>query len=133
MTHQHEDVEIHHDGDHQIIDVTVEDSDGSLVNLLGASAEWLLFESPVFDADDEAVLVKEGEEGETDEIEFTAPEDGELEVPIETGDTEGLVDWGEEFDEDVDDPSVDFHHRLRVTSDDGHRWTVLHGTFTIYR
>lgn len=136
MAHHNQDVEIHHEGDAHEIEVTVEHEDGSVVDLTTAEAEWLLLDSQ-FDDSEEALLSKDGVEDGTDNgITFPDPNDGVLLITIETGDTDGIVDWETDYDGDdigpSDTPHVDFHHRLRVTLD-GDRATVFHGTFSLYR
>lgn len=127
MAHQNQHVEIHHAGDAHDLDVTVEDDDGTLIDLTGADVEWLLFENEL-DADADAVLTKTGTEGgTTDGVTFTAPTNGELTVNIATGDTEGLVTWT-----DHGQTEAIYYHRLRVTIG-GDRATVFHGEFHIHR
>lgn len=135
MAHQEQHVETHHEGDAHEIEVTVETELGTLLDLSGGSAEWLLFETRQFAADVDAVLTKDDDDvGGQGGITFTTPEDGELTVKIDTGDTDGLVDWAALEAESEEDEvlETDFHHRLRVTVD-GDRATVMTGDFTINR
>lgn len=133
MAHQNQDVSVHHEGDGHELECTVENEDGIIIDISGGSATWLLFEDRR-DAvvDSNALLTKTGTDDSNNdsssEIYFETPEDGILIVNIDTGDTDGLVNWS-----DIDDDQpAEFHHRLRVTID-GHRATVLHGSFYIYR
>lgn len=128
MTHNRQNIDVHHEGDAHDIVVTVQYSSGTVVDLTGAQAEWLLKENPK-DDDASALLTKTGEQDVSEtEIEFTEPNEGELVIHIETGDTDGLVTWG-----DIGGTVKDFHHRLRVTDVDGNRVTTLTGNFEIHR
>lgn len=125
MTHKEQNVEQHHEGDHVELHITVTAEDGTVKDLTGASAEWLLMESES-DADADAVLTKSGTEGGTGEISFTDPVNGELMVEITTSETEGLVTWSE-----FPDNAKEFHHRVRVTDADGKRVTGFTGMFEV--
>lgn len=131
MAHELQDVEDHHEGDAARLDVTAQ-VDGEILDLTGASATWLLIEDEdeieETITEEHAKLVKSGEEGaDEEEIEFTDPPNGELEVAINTDDTAGHVNWAE-----TDEPA-EFDHRLRVTDAGDERTTQFTGTFEIYK
>ena len=143
MAHNDQHVDVHHAGDSHELRVTVENENEIPINLSEEEAEahWLLFESAGDSHDDLlAVLEKQATNDEfndeSDEIFFAEALAGHLIVNIDSGDTTNLVDWDaldtEADEEDVPVMSKSFHHRLRITVD-GHRATVLHGEFIIYR
>ena len=141
MAHNDQHVDVHHEGDAHELRVTIENENEIPVDLTGATAHWLLFDS-AGDAHDDllAVLEKQDTEDEFNdedsEVFFFDPTSGNLIVNIDTGDTTGLVDWDQlDLEADEDDVPIlekPFHHRLRVTVD-GNRATVLHGEFVVYR
>lgn len=127
MTHNEQNVDVHHEGDAHDLNVTVTESDGTPVDLTGASVEWLLKEN-VRDDDSAAVITKSGDEGTTpSDITFTDVSNGNLTIHINTDETTGLVDWTS-----VTSNTQSFHHRIRVTDAAGNRFTGFTGEFVIH-
>lgn len=106
--------------------------DGTVVDLSRMSAEWRLKES-LTDADADALVVKSGKQGvDEDQIEFTDPASGELEVIIESdptgGDTDGVLTNADGTR--AESQIFDWHFRVFDTA--GNRVTSETGDWLIY-
>ena len=93
---------------HQVIDVTIKDERGQLVNCSGASLKWV-----IADAANAAVLTKYTGDG----IRYIDASTGHAEITLTATDT--------------DMPSGEYRHELLLTDIDGHRYTVLIGALSI--
>ena len=93
---------------HQVIDVTIKDERGQLVNCSGASLKWV-----IADAANAAVLTKYTGDG----IRYIDASTGQAEITLTATDT--------------DMPSGEYRHELLLTDIDGHRYTVLIGALSI--
>lgn len=124
MPHNEQPVRGYHEGDALDLITTVTLEDGTVVDLTGASATWRLKE----DIKDREILVeKTGTQGgDESQIEFTQPQDGELTVHLETGDTNGFIGW-----DDIIGTQREFYHELQVTDSAGKRVKGFHGPFEI--
>ncbi len=101
------------EGDSKLIDVTVRDENGAVVDLSGFTIRWGM--SPVVEGGfaTPAVLTKEIGTG----IAVASPTSGVFEVTIDPGDTEAL--------------SGKYYHEAEVTDGAGNIATVLTGRITI--
>lgn len=97
-------------GDSKILEVTVKDSDGNIVNLTGASARWALGHT----AAGPVLASRDTTEGS---VTFTDAESGELEVEIQPEDTESLYGT--------------YYHEVEVTDPEGYISTVFSGQLKI--
>ncbi len=114
MPHNEQNIDQYHAGDALDIVCTVENDNGTTIDITNANdIRWLLKESST-DIDTDALLDKNLSGGG---IEITDGVAGEFVVHIETDDTSGMT--GQK------------HHRARLTDSNGDRSTVFHGTFTI--
>ena len=119
----------HHEGNAYAIPTTIQTTDGAPKNLVGAIADYYVKEDRS-DSDEFAIVHKSGEEGvDEDDIEFTAPGDGELIVFVDTDDTAGEIEWTDLPEGERE--SFDFWHRLDITDQDGNRVTVFSGDLEV--
>jgi len=93
---------------HQVIDVTIRDEHGQLVNCSGTALKWV-----IVDAANAMVLTKYTGDG----IRYIDASTGQAEIALTATDT--------------DMPSGEYRHELLLTDIDGHRYTVLTGIFNI--
>ena len=93
---------------HQVIDVTIKDERGQLVNCSGTALKWV-----IVDAANAMVLTKYTGDG----IRYIDASTGQAEITLTATDT--------------DMPSGEYRHELLLTDIDGHRYTVLTGIFNI--
>ena len=89
---------------HQVIDVTIKDERGQLVNCSGTALKWV-----IVDAANAMVLTKYTGDG----IRYIDASTGQAEIALTATDT--------------DMPSGEYRHELLLTDIDGHRYTVLTG------
>jgi len=89
---------------HQVIDVTIRDEHGQLVNCSGTALKWV-----IVDAANAMVLTKYTGDG----IRYIDASTGQAEIALTATDT--------------DMPSGEYRHELLLTDIDGHRYTVLTG------
>jgi hypothetical protein len=93
---------------HQVIDVTIRDEHGQLVNCSGTALKWV-----IVDAANAMVLTKYTGDG----IRYIDASTGQAEIALTATDT--------------DMPSGEYRHELLLTDIDGHRYTVLTGILNI--
>ena len=93
---------------HQVIDVTIKDERGQLVNCSGTALKWV-----IVDAANAMVLTKYTGDG----IRYIDASTGQAEITLTATDT--------------DMPSGEYRHELLLTDIDGHRYTVLTGILNI--
>jgi hypothetical protein len=119
MPHSNVDIEEqYHAGNTLYLRPTVRSSDNRVVDIRGASAVWVLYNDPAAPFESAAVE-KTTADGS---IRLTDPQNGELEIEVEAGDTEGLG---------APDGAV-WYHRCDLTDDRGDRSTIFHGKLPIY-
>lgn len=121
-------IEDHYESNARHLRTTVVDSNGVVVDLTGATAEYVIKDSEKTD-DVNAYLTLSGTQGGISSgITFDAdPTTGKLIVEIATGDTLGIVaDWSVEAGS-----SVTKYHRLDVTDSAGRKITGFVGDFEI--
>lgn len=97
-----------HRKNHQIIEVAIVDKSGAPINCAGASLQWV-----VVDASSDIVINKAIGDG----IKYIDASSGQAEITLTSDDT--------------DIPSGSYKHELLLIDIDGHRYTVLTGTFEI--
>lgn len=97
-----------HRKNHQIIEVAIVDKSGAPINCAGASLQWV-----VVDASSDIVINKAIGDG----IKYIDASSGQAEITLTSDDT--------------DIPSGSYKHELLLIDIDGHRYTVLTGTFDI--
>jgi len=97
-----------HRKNHQIIEVAIVDKSGAPINCAGASLQWV-----VVDASSDIVINKAIGDG----IIYIDASSGQAEITLTSDDT--------------DIPSGSYKHELLLIDIDGHRYTVLTGTFEI--
>ena len=93
---------------HQVIDVTIRDEHGQLVNCSGTALKWV-----IVDATNAMVLTKYTGDG----IRYIDASTGQAEIALTATDT--------------DMPSGEYRHELLLIDIDGHRYTVLTGVLSI--
>jgi hypothetical protein len=121
MPHAEQNIATHHHTDARYLRISIRDEDGNAYSVASALAEWHLKEN-AGDDDADALLSKTVSGGG---IELDTTND-ELIVHIQTGDTEGIVDWA-----NYENDTADLYHVARMTNSNGNLSTVAHGTFTI--
>lgn len=127
MGHNSQSVAVHHEGDSHNLRVTVTDSKDNVQDLTGSTVKWVLLDS-LRDPDTDAILKKEGTEGSNpSSMTFNDPANGVVTIHIDTGDTDGLVDWSS-----YSGTSKSFKQRMRITDSSGDRSTAFTGSFTVY-
>ena len=94
---------------HQVVKVSVVDDAGQAVNCFGSELTWV-----VVDAADRVILTKSTTD---DGIAYTDAAAGLAEITLTA--------------EDTDLPSGEYRHELLLVDVDGHRYTILEGTFTV--
>lgn len=127
MTHNKQNVLVHHAGDTHDLLITVQDSDGNIVDLTGATVEWYLKEDS-HDMDTDAHLSKTGTEGAAPTgMTFNDPVNGEVTIHIQKGETSDIVDWPSYSSDEKN-----LYHVLRVEDSSGNMSTGFTGSFTLH-
>lgn len=116
MTHNDRDVTGHHAGDAHTIVITVTDDSGNTVDITNANGiEWYLKEHSSHNDSDALITKTLSGTG----ITITDGANGEFEVTIDTGETDGMR--GQKY------------HVSRIADSTGDVSTLFTGTFTISR
>lgn len=119
MTRTNQDIPTDYDGryfagDSAVLDVTIENDDGSPKDISGADVAFALSEYEGHDP----IITKDT----TDGIRIVDVENGRIKVTIESSDTEDLGDAD----------GTDYHYEIVVRDSGGKVATVTTGTWTIY-
>ena len=137
MTERNQNIAGHYETNAREITVTIADGDGTPTDLTGASATFTLKASRATPASEAAVTKTGTQGGDESQISFPDPDDpgteldytdGHLVVMLETGDTDGAVDW-----QSASSTTVEYHYRIDVTDTEGNLVTVTTGPFEILR
>lgn len=116
MPHNVEDIGDYHAGDALDIVCTAKDDAGNVIDITNANEiRWLLKDNET--DDDSVARLDKRLTATATEITITDGANGEFEIYVDTGDTDGM--------------SGDKHHRCRLEDSTGDRSTVFHGTFSI--
>ena len=115
MTHAVENFAIH-EGDKQILQVTIQDPDAVLIDITGSALKWELFPSSR-----SAIALLTKSTGGAGIVIIDGP-NRIVEITLEEADTDGLSDVGKYF-----------HYEMKIEKSGTQPLTVLNGTISVVR